>query len=616
MYGMSGPKNRPLIVESLDSRRLFACDLAIASNFIAPSNSVQSQAAQAVEVANFTSSDAGATRETAANIGAVDGTRQLAGTLGWFDRVDMVKFSLDRDAQTTIQLAGLNQNADILIFNARGEILGHSTRVGRSDDRIDVALEAGDYYLQIVARSFWYTQYSLNIHAKLQPTAPAVETTTPADSHAAPTPNESVAPLPDVAYFGGSREWNLNAIGAPEAWAAGYTGEGVLVAVIDSGVDLDHPELVNRLYVNPGELSDRRFDNDRNGFVGDVQGYDFVDNDAVADDGNGHGTHVAGTIAAVAPDAKILPIRVLDDAGSGSAFDVAAGIRYAADLGAQIINLSLGGGYSQAIDAAIEYAKSRDALIVVAAGNESAAAPSFPARFSAADSHVISVGAFNSSGQLASFSNDVGNSGAIQIDAPGVGIYSTYIGGQYATLSGTSMAAPHVAGLAALTISANPDLNSSEIRELLTTGTIGRATGSDSLGKVSAIQTVAYAAAGLTRVGIGTNSLSRSATVPANASDQMRTTSMRYVVTSDLAQATSEGRAVASAEPHELLAPTTTKPTTKPTTKLTFTGDEFRSREIVFTERATDLALSEWSSEPEDEASNVELLSSIVLHAA
>ena len=336
-----------------------------------------------------------------------------------------------------------------------------------------------------------------------------------------------------MAYFGSSREWNLNAVGAPEAWAAGYTGKGVTVAVIDTGVDLDHPDLVQNLYVNPGEIAGNGIDDDQNGFVDDVHGYDFVDRDATPDDLNGHGTHVAGTIAAarnnigstgVAPDAKIIPVRVLDRNGSGSDASVAAGIRYAAKLGADIINLSLGGVYSRAIDTAISYARSLGSIIIAAAGNESAAVPGYPARFSATDDNVISVGAYRSSGRIASFSNRVGNSGSVQIDAPGVGIYSTYMGGGYATLSGTSMASPHIAGLAALTLSANPNLTSRELRDLLATGTSGRAAGSDSLGKANASITVAYAAAGLKTVSTAPAGQRAAATTATQRSVTARTT--------------------------------------------------------------------------------------------
>ena len=143
--------------------------------------------------------------------------------------------------------------------------------------------------------------------------------------------------------------WGLDHIGAPEVWNAyqdfsGVTGDGITIAVVDTGVDLDHPEFAGRI----------------------VPGYDFVDNDTIADDGNGHGTHVAGTIAGandgigitgVAYDANIMPIRVLNDNGSGYLSDVTAGIRFAADNNADVINLSLGGGgYNSSMYEAIQYA--------------------------------------------------------------------------------------------------------------------------------------------------------------------------------------------------------------------------------------------------------------------
>ena len=198
-------------------------------------------------------------------------------------------------------------------------------------------------------------------------------------------------------------------------------------------------------------------------------------------------------------------------------------------MGADIINLSLGGDYSRAIESAIDYARTLGSLIVAAAGNESASTPGYPARFSSSDENVISVGAYAASGNIANFSNDVGVSRAVQVDAPGVGIYSTYVGGGYATLSGTSMAAPHVAGLAALTLSANPSLTTKELRDLLSSGTIGRANGSDAIGNVNATTTVAYAAAGITggarladaRSGTSSTNSASSGTVRTTALDDM-----------------------------------------------------------------------------------------------
>jgi subtilisin family serine protease len=332
----------------------------------------------------------------------------------------------------------------------------------------------------------------------------------------------------------------LNAINAPEAWAQGYKGQGVVVAVVDTGVDVNHPDLMNQLWVNAGEIPGNGIDDDHNGYIDDRSGWDFATGDNNPDDGNGHGTHVAGIIAAaangvgatgVAPGATIMPVRVLDSNGSGSAASVAAGIRYAAANGADIINLSLGGAFSSVIQSAIQYAQQLNVLVVVAAGNESASAPSYPARFSSALANVLSVGAFSSSGSLASFSNHVGTSGAVQVDAPGVNVYSTYLDGRYANLSGTSMATPEVAGLAALALSANPNLTAAQLRSLIVNGANRTITGSDSRGGVNAALTVALAAR-------GQNSTSAtSATTQAAQSVAAQTIAMRRFVVSSFADA-------------------------------------------------------------------------------
>ena len=236
-----------------------------------------------------------------------------------------------------------------------------------------------------------------------------------------------------------------------------------------------------------------------------MHGWDFASGDNNPNDENGHGTHVAGIIAAdqngigttgVAPDATIMPVRVLDSSGSGTAQAVAAGIRYAAQNGADIINLSLGGSLSTVIQAAIQYAQSLHVLVVAAAGNDSGSTPGYPARFSATMNNVISVGAYSSANQIAGFSDRVGSSGAVQVDAPGVNVYSTYIGDRYATLSGTSMAAPQVAGLAALALSANPNLSAADLRNVIVNGANHAISGSDSRGGINAALTVALAAAG------------------------------------------------------------------------------------------------------------------------
>ncbi|MEM9828539.1 MAG: S8 family peptidase [Planctomycetota bacterium] len=450
--------------------------------------------------------DAGSSRRSAADLGPIAGQRTLRGTLGWGDSRDVVRFEIAQSSEVRFALTDMQRDADLRVLDARGNRIGESSQSGPADEVLSGNLPAGTYYFEIIGRSFWLNRYTLEVSVAENAPPPVIDR----DSSTNPDDSNLVTPLVDVPDFGSSAQWNLNSVGAPEAWAAGYTGDGVTVAVIDTGVDLDHPDLVGQLFVNAGEIPGNGIDDDGNGFVDDVSGYDFVDNDTRPDDVGGHGTHVAGIVAAngnaigatgVAPDAKILPVRVLGDDGSGSSFGVAAGIRYAADLGADIINLSLGGGFSGAIEAAIDYAASLGSLVVAAAGNESASVPSFPAQFSGSSANVISVGAYDSNHRIASFSNDVGRSGAVQVDAPGARVWSTYVGGGYAWLSGTSMAAPHVAGLAAITLSANPQLTSPELRDLLTGGTLGLASGSDSLGSADARTSVAYAAAGITSAG-------------------------------------------------------------------------------------------------------------------
>ncbi|MBM81290.1 MAG: hypothetical protein CMJ78_11965 [Planctomycetaceae bacterium] len=278
----------------------------------------------------------------------------------------------------------------------------------------------------------------------------------------------------DEPTFGGSNDWNINMVQAPEVWAQGYTGAGMTVAVIDTGVDYRHVDLDNNVWVNMGEVAGDGIDNDGNGYVDDVNGWDFVSDDNLPLDENGHGTHVAGSIAAerngfgatgVAYDANIMPIRVLDASGSGSSLDVALGIRYAASNGADVINLSLGGGFSSSIFNAIQFAASQGSIVVMASGNEGASLPSFPARH--ADQFGIAVGAVNINNNTASFSNGAGTGTLDYVVAPGVTVFSTIPGNSFANFSGTSMATPHVAGVAALVKQANSSLSAAEYENII-----------------------------------------------------------------------------------------------------------------------------------------------------
>ena len=185
--------------------------------------------------------------------------------------------------------------------------------------------------------------------------------------------------FPDVDYFGDERDWALNAVQAPEVWSAGYTGNDTIVAVIDSGIDPDHSEWANQLWTNQDEIPGNGIDDDQNGYIDDRQGWDFVDDDPTPEDLAGHGTRIAGIIAAandsvgstgIAFGAEVMPLRVLNQQGAGSQFDIASAIWYAVDNGAHVINLSVGATTgSQRMQRAVEHALRHNVLIVAAAGN-------------------------------------------------------------------------------------------------------------------------------------------------------------------------------------------------------------------------------------------------------
>jgi subtilisin family serine protease len=269
-------------------------------------------------------------------------------------------------------------------------------------------------------------------------------------------------------------------IDGPEAWALGATGAGVKVAVVDTGIGLAHSDLASQLATNPGETGGGKesngADDDRNGLVDDWRGWDWVNADNVPEDGNGHGTHVAGTIAAaqdatgisgVAPDARIMPLRVLGADGSGSSSAVANAFAYAGDLGIPVVNASLGSsGMSRAQRDAV--AAHPNTLYVVAAGNDAQnndATPSYPCALPQAN--IVCVGATDNTDAQASFSNY----GLTTVDlfAPGVSIISDYgiNGTSHVYMSGTSMATPHAAGVVALLRQAGPGLSAAQVKQAL-----------------------------------------------------------------------------------------------------------------------------------------------------
>jgi subtilisin family serine protease len=235
--------------------------------------------------------------------------------------------------------------------------------------------------------------------------------------------------------------WGITAVRAPAAWSS-YQGAGVIVGVVDTGIQPDHPDLAQNIV--GGE-----------NFALPSTGKPVVDPSKWADD-NGHGTHVSGIIAAlynpigvvgVAPQAKLFAAKVLNSSGTGTSSAVADGIVACVDTGnAKVINLSLGGGDTAVLHTAVQYAYSHGVILVAAAGNGGCNCPLYPASYP----EVLRISAVDSNLQFAGFSNY----GDIDFAAPGVSVFSTYLGSGYATLSGTSMATPHVSGVAALMLSA------------------------------------------------------------------------------------------------------------------------------------------------------------------
>jgi subtilisin family serine protease len=293
-----------------------------------------------------------------------------------------------------------------------------------------------------------------------------------ASSPAAGAPNDAL--LSEQWAFSPDTVFDL-----PAAWDLSQ-GAGVTVAVVDSGITLDHPDLAPNIWTNFGELPDNGVDDDGNGYVDDVHGVDLTTADANhrLHDGYGHGTHVAGTIAAaangkgvvgVAFRAKLMVVKVLDDRGGGTTGAVAEGIRYAAANGARIINLSLESSTDDPrMRAAVDAAAAANALLISSAGNSGAnidLKPVFPVAIPAAN--VIGVAATEPAEgrSLPDFSN-YGRL-TVPVAAPGVDVLSTSRTGAYETKSGTSMAAPHVAGVAALMAAVAPSLTAADLRGLL-----------------------------------------------------------------------------------------------------------------------------------------------------
>ena len=449
----------------------------------------------------------------ARDLGILNSTQTIVDSVSNARPDDLYRFTLSVTSNFSLNLSGLSTDVDVAIIkDINGDnsidftdIIASSEKSSLSPESIDLnALTPGTYYIR-VSQFQGSTNFTLNLSA-----IPTTVTTNNVsnlggfDSRfgfglvnaAAAVAKAGNSPtFPDVPDLGGD-EWGRDLIKAPEVWAQGLTGDGIVVAVIDSGVDYNHPDLTGNIWSNSGEngvdaagrnKASNGLDDDGNGFVDDFRGWDFVNNDNDPIDDNNHGTHISGLVAAkkdgvgitgVAPTAKIMPLKILDRSGSGKIRDEIAAINYAVANGAKIVNVSLGGLQLNDPELnAIRAAEAKGVTVISAAGNDARPQVDYPARFAAEVG--IAVASIQRNKQFSNFSNRAGTEVINYFIAPGGDggkadsgdIYSTVPlsvpGIPYRYFAGTSMAVPHVAGVIALMLQANPNLTPAQIKTIL-----------------------------------------------------------------------------------------------------------------------------------------------------
>jgi hypothetical protein len=403
------------------------------------------------------------------------------------DTSDYYRFNLNKPGDIHVLLSGLNGDANIELIqdiNSNGsvepyEILHTSNTQLNQNGNLDfLGLDSGTYYLNISPghQDTWYnlslsatpsisigfnSNYGYGIANAAAAVAKATGLNIPFDVNT-PVRNDNT--------------WEQQILHVPEVWAQGITGQNIVVAVLDTGVDYNHLDLKDNIWTNSKEIPGNGIDDDGNGYRDDLIGWDFVNNDNILMDEYSHGTHVAGIIAAenngwgitgVAYNAKIMPVRIAIDLGHGINYEnLIRGIHYAVDNGANIINMSLGfPGPSPLLQEALQYAESKGVLCVISAGNDNQNEPDYPAAY--ADKWGIAVGAIDQNGMMTDFSNHAGSTPVNYVLAPGQNVDSTIPNNGFYHHDGTSMAAPYVAGIAALILSANPTLTPDQLKKII-----------------------------------------------------------------------------------------------------------------------------------------------------
>ncbi|MEG3990413.1 S8 family serine peptidase [Microcoleus sp. S28C3] len=451
--------------------------------------------------------------DQARDLGVLGGTQTIADSVSNARPDGLYRFTLPATSDFKLTVSGLTADVDVAVIkDINGDnsidftdIIAASQEPDLSPESIDLnALAAGTYFVRV-----YQYQGSTNFNLNLSATPATVSPNNPSNlqgfdsrfgfglvnAAAAVAKAQGTATFPDVPDLGGD-EWGRDLIKAPEVWAQGFTGDGIVVAVIDSGVDYNHPDLTGNIWSNAGESgvdvagrnkASNGVDDDNNGFVDDFRGWDFVNSDNDPMDDNSHGTHISGLVAAkkdgvgitgTAPTAKIMPVKILDEEGVGKIRDEINAINYAVANGAKIINVSLGGLQlnEEELDA-IRVAEAQGAIVISAAGNDARPEVDYPARF--ANEVGIAVGAVSRNGLFADYSNRAGAQAINYFVAPGGDggtadsgdVYSTVPlsepGIPYQYFAGTSMAVPQVAGVIALMLQANPNLSPAEIKRIL-----------------------------------------------------------------------------------------------------------------------------------------------------